>query len=221
MTRVTDLMRTGMDCPMHEEIDGYWTGLIDTLRMTSRTAVAQVAGELYACYQRGGTVFVLGNGGSAATASHLACDLAKGTRDGGLPTFKVLSLTDNIPLLTAWSNDESYECALSEQLSAFIQPNDLVLAISTSGNSPNVVGAVDLAQRTGARTVALTGRTGGRLAAVADVLVRVPSDSIEQVEDAHSAIAHTVCVALRSRIQADRSLPIPHDLPLEMDVVTD
>lgn len=190
---------------MQHEIHSYWHSLIDVLQVMSTAPVVKVADELHACYQRGGTVFVLGNGGSAATASHLACDLAKGTRANGAPTFRVLSLTDNVPLLTAWSNDADYGCALAEQLAAFIQPRDLVLAISASGNSPNVLQAMQTARSAGATTIGLTGATGGRLAGLVDVALRVPSDSIEQVEDAHVIVAHSVCVALRGCIQAERA----------------
>ena len=206
---------------MYPEIDRYWHGLIGVLQVMSLQAVTLVANELHACYRRGGTVFVLGNGGSAATASHLACDLAKGTRANGAPTFKVLSLTDNVPLLTAWSNDAAYDCALSEQLASFVQPRDMVLAISASGNSPNVLQAVQTANRASARTVALTGRSGGRLAKLADVDLRVPSDIIEQVEDAHMMVAHGVCVALRHAIQAERSNGITHAAAFEVEAVTD
>lgn len=206
---------------MYQDIDRYWNSLIDVLQVMSAQPVTRVATELHACYQRRGTVFVLGNGGSAATASHMACDLAKGTRANGAPTFRVLSLTDNVPLLTAWSNDEGYDCALAEQLSAFVQPGDLVLAISASGNSPNVLRAIQAANRAGATTIALTGRSGGQLAAMVDFDLRVPSDSIEQVEDAHVIVAHSVCVALRSAIQAERANGQAHEIAFEVEAVND
>ncbi len=134
---------------------------------------------------------------------------------------RLKSLTDNVPLLTAWSNDAAYDCALSEQLASFVQPRDLVLAISASGNSANVLQAVQTANRAGASTVGLTGRSGGRLAKLVDVDLRVPSDIIEQVEDAHMIVAHGVCVALRSAIQAERSNGITHDAAFEVEAVTD
>lgn len=206
---------------MNQEIDLYWNSLVDVLQVMSVQPVKSIARELHSCYKRGGTVFVLGNGGSAATASHMACDLAKGTRAGGAPTFKVLSLTDNVPLLTAWSNDAAYDCALAEQLASFVQPGDLVLAISASGNSPNVLRAIQIANQSGATTVGLTGRSGGRLARLVDVDLRVPSDSIEQVEDAHMIVAHSVCVALRSAIQAERSDGMARDIAYQVEAVTD
>ncbi len=199
---------------MYQDIDRYWHTLIDTMRTMTTDPIARIAGELHACYERGGTVFVLGNGGSAATASHFACDLAKGTRAGGGPTFRVLSLTDNVPMLTAWANDVDYDCALAEQLASFIRPEDLVVAISASGNSPNVLNAVEKAREAGAVTVGLTGKGGGRLTNLVHLALRVPSDSIEQVEDVHVIVTHSVCVALRNRIHAQRTngalhMPVP------------
>jgi D-sedoheptulose 7-phosphate isomerase len=157
---------------------------------------------LLACHRRGGTVFVLGNGGSAATASHFVCDLAKGTRTDGLPAFRVVSLTDNVPLITAWANDTSYERIFAEQVAALVRPGDVVVAISTSGNSPNVLAATRVARHLGATTIALTGQSGGRLGRLAELAIRVPARTIEQVEDAHLAVAHSLCVAIRAQLHA-------------------
>jgi D-sedoheptulose 7-phosphate isomerase len=164
--------------------------------------LARVANALLDCHGRGGTIFVLGNGGSAATASHFACDLAKGARTDGMPPFRVVPLTDNVPLITAWANDTSYERVFAEQLAALVRPADVVVAISASGNSPNVLAAARAARAAGAFVVALSGRGGGKLRALADLTIGVPSDTIEQVEDAHIAIAHGLCVALRLELQA-------------------
>ncbi len=160
------------------------------------------AERLLNCYRRGGTVFVLGNGGSAATASHFACDLAKGTRARGLPAFRVVALTDNVPLITAWANDAGYEGVFAEQLAALVRPRDVVVLISGSGNSPNVLAAAEAARRARAVTLGLTGRDGGRLAPCCDMAVRVPAHSIEQAEDAHLVILHSICVALREQLCA-------------------
>ncbi len=163
---------------------------------------------LLTCQARGRVVFVVGNGGSAATASHFACDLSKGTRRDGPPTFHVVSLTDNVPLLTAWANDSGYDRVFSEQLTALARPGDLLVAISASGNSPNVVAAVDAARSCGMAVVGLSGRSGGRLAHLVDVVVNVPSDRIEVVEDAHLIVAHSLCVAVRERL-ASGETPVP------------
>ena len=186
----------------------YWDEVADVAAAIDLTDLEQAAVMLLTCQARGRVVFVIGNGGSAATASHFACDLSKGTRRDGPPTFHVVSLTDNVPLLTAWANDSGYDRVFSEQLTALARPGDLLVAISASGNSPNVVAAVDAARSCGMSVISLSGRSGGRLAHLVDVLVNVPSDTIEVVEDAHLIVAHSLCVAVRERL-ASGEIPVP------------
>lgn len=178
-------------------LQGYWRDVIDAASTIDQEILETAAATLLACHERGRVVFVAGNGGSAATASHFACDLAKGTRGGGPPTFRVAALTDNMPVLTAWANDVGYERVFAEQLVSLAQPGDVLVAISVSGNSPNIIAAVEAARLHGLTTIALTSRTGGRLAQIADVVVSVPSDNMEVVEDAHSIVAHSLCVTAR------------------------
>jgi D-sedoheptulose 7-phosphate isomerase len=194
---------------MRDHIELYWRELADVTRKMPYKLIASAAEMLLATYHRGNTIFLVGNGGSAATASHWACDLAKGTRMGGAPTFRVMPLTDNVPLLTAWGNDTSYDRVFAEQLVSLARPGDLVALISASGNSPNVLLAAEAAQSLGVTTLALTGRTGGKLRRMVDLALRVPSDSIELVEDAHMVIAHSVCVALREQLRSDALLIEP------------
>ena len=137
-------------------------------------------------------VFVFGNGGSAALASHFANDLAKGTVGEGRPRFRVISLNENIPLLTAWANDTEYQRIFAEQLANLIEPGDLVLAISTSGNSPNILRAVELARENGARTAGLVGADGGALMGLADLTVSVPLDDTGQAEALHAVLCHLI-----------------------------
>ena len=186
----------------------YWDEVADVAAAIDLTDLERAAVMLLTCQARGRVVFVIGNGGSAATASHFACDLSKGTRRDGPPTFHVVSLTDNVPLLTAWANDSGYDRVFSEQLTALARPGDLLVAISASGNSPNVVAAVDAARSCGMSVVSLSGRSGARLAHLVDVLVNVPSDTIEVVEDAHLIVAHSLCVAVRERL-ASGEIPVP------------
>ena len=186
----------------------YWDEVADVAAAIDLTDLERAAVMLLTCQARGRVVFVIGNGGSAATASHFACDLSKGTRRDGPPTFHVVSLTDNVPLLTAWANDSGYDHVFSEQLKSLGRPGDLLVAISASGNSPNVVAAVDAARSCGMSVVSLSGRSGGRLAHLVDVLVNVPSDTIEVVEDAHLIVAHSLCVAVRERL-ASGEIPVP------------
>jgi D-sedoheptulose 7-phosphate isomerase len=186
----------------------YWDEVADVAAAIDLACLERAAIMLLTCQARGRVVFVVGNGGSAATASHFACDLSKGTRRDGPPTFHVVSLTDNVPLLTAWANDSGYERVFSEQLTALAQPGDLLVAISASGNSPNIVAAVDAARSCGMAVIGLSGRSGGRLANMVDALVNVPSDRIEVVEDAHLIVAHSLCVAVRESL-ASGETPVP------------
>ena len=195
---------------MRNEIERYWHDLGQVACAMPLGLLESAAEALLACHRRGGTVFVLGNGGSAATASHFVCDLAKGTRTDGFPAFRVLSLTDNVPLMTAWANDTSYDRVFAEQLSALVRPGDVVIAISASGNSPNVLAATRVARQLGAATIALTGQSGGRLGRLAELTIRVPARSVEQVEDAHLAIAHSLCVALRARLRTTAPVAIDY-----------
>ena len=147
--------------------------------------------------QRGAQVFTLGNGGSAANASHIACDLSKSCIRDDLPRFRVISLVDNVPLATAWANDTSYENIFAAQLENLLQPQDIVIALSGSGRSPNVIRAVRLARQRGATVIGLTGYDGGLLKDMSDPCIVVPSDCMEQVEDTHLIIGHMLSTYLR------------------------
>jgi D-sedoheptulose 7-phosphate isomerase len=186
---------------MRDEIERYWRELAGAMQRMPFELLERAARALLACHARGGTVFVLGNGGSAATAAHFACDLAKGTRTEGAPPFRVVTLTDNSATFSAWANDTSYERVFAAQLEGWVQPGDVVVAISGSGNSPNVLAAVEVARAAGATTLALSGRSGGSLRLLADLTICTPADPIEQVEDAHLAVGHSLCVAIRAYLR--------------------
>lgn len=188
---------------MRDTIQQYWLELADIARAMPYDGIAMAAELLFSCYQAGGTIFIVGNGGSAATASHFACDLAKGTQVPEATPFRVVALTDNVALITAWANDTGYERVFGEQLRPLGRAGDVLVAISASGNSPNILYAVEVARTLGMHIIALTGTTGGALAPAGDVAIQVPGGSIEQVEDAHTAIAHSLCVALRQHIQSE------------------
>ena len=170
--------------------------------------IARAADILVAAYQADHTIFTLGNGGSAALASHMAADLGKATHVPGpavlskLKRLKVLALTDCIPLLTAWANDASYEVVFAAQLENFIQPGDVVFGISGSGNSPNVLRALELARKAGATSVGFTGCGGGKMKDLLDCAIVMPSDNMQIVEDAHVIGAHLLLVDLRVRLTA-------------------
>ena len=142
------------------------------------------------------TVFMIGNGGSSANASHIVNDLVKSALHPSRPRFRVMCLTDNTPTVTAYANDESYDIALAKQIEAFGEPGDVLFALSGSGNSPNVINAMETAQKMGLTRIGLTGRDGGKLAPLCDVSVIVPSDSMQIIEDAHLVILHAMFLQL-------------------------
>ena len=151
-------------------------------------------------------VFIMGNGGSASTASHFVCDLSKNTRTEGWPHFRAIALTDNMATFSAYANDEGYRSVFAGQLANLVRPGDIVIGISTSGNSGNVLEAIQLATRLGATTIGFTGFDGGQLGQMVDLHVHVPSDCIEQVEDVHLMLEHMVTKTLRElAIQASTS----------------
>jgi D-sedoheptulose 7-phosphate isomerase len=181
---------------MLEQLDIYLTQLARTLAAIPRDALVSVTQALWETYERDGTIIVCGNGGSAATASHFACDLAKWTINPDRRRLRALALTDNVPLMTAWSNDRSYESLFVEQLLTHYRPGDLLVAISGSGNSPNVIQAVAWANQAGAPTVGLSGFDGGKLAQLSRYSLHVENHVMPQVEDAHSAVCHALAVQL-------------------------
>jgi D-sedoheptulose 7-phosphate isomerase len=195
------------EIPLPTILRDYWDEVASVAAAIDLESLEHAALMLLACQARGRVVFVVGNGGSAATASHFACDLSKGTRRDGPPTFHVVSLTDNVPLLTAWANDSGYDRVFSEQIHALACPGDILVVISASGNSPNVLAVIETARSCGMSVIGLTGRSGGHLANLVDVLMHVPSDRIEVVEDAHLVAAHSLCVAVRERLTACEEAP--------------
>src|SRR4030081_3614243 len=137
-------------------------------------------------------IFVCGNGGSASTASHFACDMVKGASFGRESRFRIMALTDSLPTITAYSNDVSYDCVFAEQMKKFAQPGDVVMAISGSGNSPNVLRAIEYGKSIGCRTIALTGRDGGKLAPLAEINIQAKIPHMGRIEDVHMIVAHMI-----------------------------
>lgn len=202
--------------------DGYSEYLAELKTVLDRLPLDQArraADLLFRAYQSDHTVFIFGNGGSAALASHLASDIGKATHIPGpaslrgVKRLKAISLTDNVPLLTAWANDSNYENVFAGQMENFIQPSDVALAISGSGNSANVLRALEIARRAGATTVGLTGCGGGKMKSLLDCTLLVPSDNMQQVEDAHLILAHLVFLDLKKRIEVAAQAVAPGTLP--------
>ncbi len=184
------------------EITTYFTEIEQMMRAVSQEHLLSVLHILEDCYYNGHRVFIIGNGGSAATASHFALDLAKNTIMPQVPRLKAISLTDHVPLITAWSNDTAYEHIFAEQLANLIEPGDVVIGISASGNSLNVINALLLAQQSRAYTIGLLGATGGRIKEIVDAYVLAPGQNIEQEEDAHLIIAHVITRHMRAVVRS-------------------
>ena len=170
----------------------YRTETIKAIEAIDLEQVGRAIELLAAARDEGRRIFACGNGGSASAASHFATDMVKGASFGRSVRFRIMALTDSLPTLTAYSNDVSYECVFVEQLKNFAEPGDVVLAISGSGNSPNVVNALEYANSIGCRTVALTGRDGGRLAPLAEVKIHVSHPHMGRIEDAHLVALHMI-----------------------------
>ncbi len=174
----------------------YRSGLKDTLDALSIGDVEKVIGLLAEAYEQGKQVFVIGNGGSAATASHMACDLAKTTL-GKSPElhrrrFRVLALTDNVPLITAWGNDVHYHTVFAEQLRNLANPGDLLIAITGSGNSPNIVEAVRAARELNLVSIGLLGFDGGSVRELLDEAIVIHSENYGYIEDMHMILTHLI-----------------------------
>lgn len=158
--------------------------------------IERIVNIIHNAYKKERHIFIMGNGGSAATASHFACDLGKGTLSPkgkkNIKRFKVTSLTDNVAVMTAWSNDLSYDNIFSEQLKNLISKEDVVIGISASGNSPNVLNAIELAREREAITIGLVGFDGGKLAKIADVSIIAKVNKYDIAEDIHLMLTHII-----------------------------
>ena len=183
-------------------IDTYFNDLQEMLRAISQAHLQEILALLEETYRHGRRIFIMGNGGSAATASHFALDLAKNTIMPGAPRVKAISLTDHVPLITAWSNDTAYEHIFAEQLANMIEPGDVVIGISASGNSLNIINALQVAKRSQAATIGLLGATGGKIKHMVDAYVLAPGQNIEQEEDAHLILAHIITRHMREVVRS-------------------
>jgi D-sedoheptulose 7-phosphate isomerase len=172
--------------------------LIKELNSISTERITEIGTALRNAQQNKKRVFVFGNGGSAATASHMACDLGKNTRQPEQPRLKVISLVDNLARLTAYANDEGYENVFSEPLFSQAEAGDIAIAISGSGNSPNVLKGIQTARQMGLKTIGLSGFEGGKLKNMVDISLVVASDNMERIEDIHLIINHILTGLLRN-----------------------
>ncbi len=175
--------------------DQYKTELFKTIDAIDLTKLNQVIEMFAQARNEGRNIFVCGNGGSAASASHFACDMVKGASfmKPAEQRFKIMALTDMMPTMTAYSNDVSYDVVFVEPLKNFAKPGDLFMAISGSGNSPNVLKAMEYANSLGCKTIAMTGRDGGKLGPMANLNLQVSVQHMGRIEDAHMIACHMIC----------------------------
>ncbi len=178
----------------------YLQRLNRALEGVGRDALDAAVEALLACHRAGGAIYVIGNGGSASTATHMACDLSKGPTPPGGQGLVVWSLTDNPALLTAIGNDLSYDLVFSEVIRQRMKPHDVLIAVSASGNSPNIVEALKAAKRIGCRIIGLTGFSGGVLGREADIQLHASDTTYGPVEDVHLICNHYLVESLKRHL---------------------
>jgi D-sedoheptulose 7-phosphate isomerase len=186
-----------------EHLQNYISVLQQTMDQLPKQLIADVIDVLQLARLKGNQVFIMGNGGSASTASHFVCDLAKNTRRTGLPHFRVIGLTDNMAIFSAYANDEGYENVFSQQLANLIKPEDVVIGISASGNSKNMINAIEEAQKHNVTTIGFTGFDGGLLGQMVNINIHVQSNIIEHVEDIHLMLEHMIVKTIKEQIQPE------------------
>ena len=191
------------DPQLSHTVRDYLERLKSTIDRIPTERVEAMGEILYRAYRHSKQVFIIGNGGSAATASHMACDLGKNTIAPNRPRFRVLSLNDNMPLLSALANDVGYEHVFSEQLTNLIRPGDVLISITGSGNSPNILRAMEYARTRAAMNIALLGFDGGRAMELADEYVLVPANDYGIVEDVHMVLDHILTEYFQARLELD------------------
>ncbi|MCK5787071.1 MAG: SIS domain-containing protein [Candidatus Sabulitectum sp.] len=165
------------------------------------SAVERIASVIFNAYKNGNRIFVFGNGGGSSTSAHFVCDLSKGTITEGKPRLKAISLAENIPLLTAWANDTDYTNTFGEQLKNLVEHGDVVIGLSGSGMSPNVINAFYVANDAGAESILLSGFDGGTAVRVAGDSIVVPSSDMQQIEDVHMILTHIIFRCLKRAIE--------------------
>jgi len=177
----------------------YISGLTTILKKIDLEKMDLIYERIIQAVRKEITIYVFGNGGSAATASHLICDLGKNARDFSLPRIKIISLNENMSIFSAYANDDGYESVFKEQIISLGEEEDTALAISGSGNSPNVLEGVAAAKRKNMYTIGFTGFQGGKLKNLADLVLVVPSNDMEIIEDIHLVLNHLLTGLLRGR----------------------
>ena len=191
-------------------VSNFLTEFADVARRISEDDINKTIELLFEAWKQGSKIFIIGNGGSASTATHFVCDLAKTTVVEGKKRFKVTSLTDNVPLLTALTNDDGFASIFVEQLKNLLEKDDVLIAISVHGGSgqdkaglwsQNLLAAIQYAKDNHARTIGMAGFDGGAFKTMTDVCIVVPANSTPYVESWHATLEHLICSSLKERIQ--------------------
>jgi len=191
-------------------VSSFLAEFADVARRISEDDINKTVELLFEAWKQGSKIFIIGNGGSASTATHFACDLAKTTVVEGKKRFKVISLTDNVPLLTALTNDDGFASIFVEQLKNLLEKDDVLIAISVHGGSgqdkaglwsQNLTAAIQYAKDNHARTIGMAGFDGGAFKTMTDVCIVVPANSTPYVESWHATLEHLICSSLKERIQ--------------------
>jgi len=186
---------------MVESIEKYLGEVSELVLRIPSASVERITSLILEAYTKGNRVFVFGNGGGSSTSAHFVCDLSKGTVTEGKPRLKAISLAENMPLLTAWANDTDYTNTFGEQLKNLVEQGDVVIGLSGSGMSPNVINAFHVANEAGAVSILFSGFDGGKALEVASDAIVVPSTDMQQIEDVHMILTHIIFRCLKREIQ--------------------
>lgn len=193
-------------------MDGFITDYLKSIEKLvtklSVETIEKIIDTLYTAYEEDKQIFVMGNGGSAASSSHFVCDLAKSTIMPGRKRIKAICLTDNVSLITAWANDTNYTNIFGEILANYAQPGDVLIGCTASGMSPNIINAMLIAHEMGVKTIAIVGFNGGTVKQVAQICLNVPSENITQVEDVQMLLFHLFASSLKERILREAGIPV-------------
>ncbi len=181
-------------------VRSYIDQLNEVLNALPSEKFLEIKKTLLEARETGKQIFVIGNGGSAAAASHMVCDFNKNTREAGKKRMRAICLNDNTPSVLAYANDEGYDIIFSEQLLSLGQSGDILIAISGSGNSANIIKAIETARQMNIKVIGLTGFQGGKMKELTDICLVVPSDSMEMIEDVHLIINHILAGLLRGAV---------------------
>lgn len=183
---------------MRNSIKEYQKSLIDTIENIEIESIQKIALAFIEARDKGNTIYTIGNGGSGSTASHMVCDITKGCSFNKKKRFKMFCLNDNIPTILAYSNDVSYDVVFEEQLNNVLNEGDVVLAISGSGNSKNIIRAVKYAKSVNAKTIGMTGYDGGELKRITDISLNANINDMQISEDVHVIVMHMLYKLLQN-----------------------